>query len=209
MTVSSIAPAYGKSGYEFFLGTVPISSDGLLYIQILDQAGLPLSDNVYIDTFNDCSKNLALVRFKKNPMRGIWRLEIRKKSIADRAMGFFSTPLFTVYCSLPHFQVPPLYLELLRAPRRRTECVNFVVTGPMAPSADRAVIDLRHSHHLCGGAGHEHFLRNETLLCGQWNVLQRRHPSSFRASSMIERRVMPSRMLSVTGGVTRTSRRAP
>ncbi len=67
LTVSSIAPAYGKSGYEFFLGTVPISSEGLLYIQILDQAGLPLSDNVYINTFNDCSKNLALVRFKKNP----------------------------------------------------------------------------------------------------------------------------------------------
>jgi hypothetical protein len=67
LTVSSIAPAYGKSGYEFFLGTVPISSDGLLYIQILDQAGLPLSDNVYINTFNECSKNLALVRFKKNP----------------------------------------------------------------------------------------------------------------------------------------------
>ncbi len=67
LTVSSIAPAYGQSGYEFSLGTVPISSDGLLYLQILDQAGLPLSDNVYIDTFNDCSKNLVLVRFKKNP----------------------------------------------------------------------------------------------------------------------------------------------
>lgn len=67
LTVSSIAPAYGKSGYEFFLGTVPISSKGQLYIQILDQAGLPLSDNIYIDTFNSCSKNLVLVRFKKNP----------------------------------------------------------------------------------------------------------------------------------------------
>lgn len=67
LTVSSIAPAYGQSGYEFFLGTVPLSSKGELYIQILDQAGRPLSDNIYIDTFSDCSKNLALVRFKKNP----------------------------------------------------------------------------------------------------------------------------------------------
>jgi hypothetical protein len=66
-TVTGVAPAYGKSGYEFFLGTVPISSKGELYIQILDQAGLPLSDNITIDTFNDCSKNLVLVRFKKNP----------------------------------------------------------------------------------------------------------------------------------------------
>ena len=67
LTVSSISPAYGTSGYEFFLGTEPINSEGLLYIQILDQAGLPLSDNIYIDTFTDCSKNLVLVRFKKNP----------------------------------------------------------------------------------------------------------------------------------------------
>jgi hypothetical protein len=65
--VSGITPAYGKSGFEFKLGTVPLSSKGELYIQILDQAGLPLSNNIYIDTFNDCSKNLVLVRFKKNP----------------------------------------------------------------------------------------------------------------------------------------------
>lgn len=67
LTVSGIAPAYGKSGFEFFLGTVPISSDGLLSIQILDQAGLPLSGNIELDTFSDCSKNLVLVKFKKNP----------------------------------------------------------------------------------------------------------------------------------------------
>ena len=66
-TVSGMFPANGRSGYEFFLGAVPIPSTGLLYIQILDQSGLPLSDNVYINTYNDCSKNLALVRFKKNP----------------------------------------------------------------------------------------------------------------------------------------------
>ncbi len=67
LTVSSIAPAYGTSGYEFFLGTAPLNSKGELYLQILDQAGLPLSDNVYINTYSDCSKNLVLVRFKKNP----------------------------------------------------------------------------------------------------------------------------------------------
>ncbi|NWF64920.1 MAG: hypothetical protein HXY38_11505 [Chloroflexi bacterium] len=67
LTVSGIAPAYGKSGFEFFLGTVPISSDGLLTIQVLDQAGLPLSDPIPMDTFNDCKKNLVLVKFKKNP----------------------------------------------------------------------------------------------------------------------------------------------
>ncbi len=67
LMVSSIAPAYGKSGYEFFLGTVPMSSKGELYLQLEDQSMLPLSDRIYIDTFDDCTKNLVLVRFKKNP----------------------------------------------------------------------------------------------------------------------------------------------
>lgn len=67
LTVSGISPAFGKSGFEFFLGAVPVSSNDLLTIQILDQAGLPLSDVITIDTFSDCSKNLVLVKFKKNP----------------------------------------------------------------------------------------------------------------------------------------------
>jgi hypothetical protein len=64
--VSGVSTAYGKSGFEFFLGTVPISSNDTLFVQLLDLAGLPLSANVYIDTFNDCNKNLVLVRFKMN-----------------------------------------------------------------------------------------------------------------------------------------------
>ena len=69
--VSGASSAYGRSGFELNLGnilhlsTVPVASNGTLYLQVLDQAGLPLSDNIYINTYNDCSKNLVLVRFKK------------------------------------------------------------------------------------------------------------------------------------------------
>ena len=65
-TVSGISEEYGKSGFEFVLGETPIDSRDTLYVQLLDQAGLPLSDRVYFDTFSDCEKNLILVRFKKN-----------------------------------------------------------------------------------------------------------------------------------------------
>jgi len=65
-TVSGISPEYGKSGFEFVLGDTPVDSRDTLYVQLLDQAGLPLSDRVYIDTSSDCKKNLVLVRFKKN-----------------------------------------------------------------------------------------------------------------------------------------------
>ena len=67
LTVSSIAPAYGKSGFEFVLGTTPINSKGDLTLQLLDQAGLPLSDAIEINLSKDCESNLVLVRFKKNP----------------------------------------------------------------------------------------------------------------------------------------------
>ncbi|MBN1453330.1 MAG: hypothetical protein JW963_20110 [Anaerolineales bacterium] len=65
-TVSGVSPEYGKSGFEFVLGETPVDSRDTLYVQLLDQAGLPLSDQIYIDTFSDCEKNLVLVRFKKN-----------------------------------------------------------------------------------------------------------------------------------------------
>lgn len=64
--LSGINLEYGKSGFEFFLGTVPLNSRDDLYVQLLDQAGLPLSEKVFINTYNDCEKNLVLVRFKKN-----------------------------------------------------------------------------------------------------------------------------------------------
>jgi hypothetical protein len=56
---------YGPSGFEFSLGDVPKNSSGKLYLQLLDQAGIPISDRVYIDTFEDCEKNLILVNFKQ------------------------------------------------------------------------------------------------------------------------------------------------
>ena len=65
-TVSGVSPEYGKSGFEFVLGETPVDSRDTIYVQLLDQAGLPLSDKVYIDTFSDCEKNLVLVRFTKN-----------------------------------------------------------------------------------------------------------------------------------------------
>lgn len=68
LTVSNTAQIpYGPSGFEFKLGDAPGNSTKTLYLQLLDQAGLPLSDNLYINTYSDCNKNLVMVRFKKNP----------------------------------------------------------------------------------------------------------------------------------------------
>jgi hypothetical protein len=66
LTVSGTALDYGQSGFEFVLGDTPMSTTKLLTLQLLDQGGLPLSENIYIVTYSDCKKNLILVRYKEN-----------------------------------------------------------------------------------------------------------------------------------------------
>ncbi len=56
---------YGPSGFEFTFGDTPRDTSGDLYLQLADQAGIPISDRVYFDTFSDCEKNLILVHFKQ------------------------------------------------------------------------------------------------------------------------------------------------
>ena len=65
-TVSGINKEYGPSGFEFVLGTAPVESNDTLYVQMVDQQNIPLSDPVTIDTSTDCSENLVMVRFRRN-----------------------------------------------------------------------------------------------------------------------------------------------
>lgn len=65
-TVTGINKEYGQSGFEFVIGNAPVETKGTLYVQLVDLQNIPLSDKVVINTSSDCSKNLVLVRFKKN-----------------------------------------------------------------------------------------------------------------------------------------------
>lgn len=56
---------YGPGSYEFVLGDESIESTQTLWVQLFDQAMLPLSDQVYFDTFADCEKNLILINFNQ------------------------------------------------------------------------------------------------------------------------------------------------
>ncbi len=65
MTVSGVSQAYGPSGFEFVLGTLPLPSEDTLWIRIFDAAGMPLSDQIFFSTSSECDKNLVLVHFKQ------------------------------------------------------------------------------------------------------------------------------------------------
>ena len=56
---------YGPSGFEFTLASKPVASNQRLWIRLVDQAGIPLSDRVFFDTFSDCTKNLVVINFKQ------------------------------------------------------------------------------------------------------------------------------------------------
>ena len=65
LTLTGLATRYGAGFYEFTLANRPIASNGTLWLQVLDQQGLPMSDKVYFDTYAECEKNLILVDFEQ------------------------------------------------------------------------------------------------------------------------------------------------
>ena len=65
LSLTGVALNYGPGGYEFQLAEKPVGSKGSLWVQLLDQVGIPLSEKVAFDTFNDCGKNLILINFKQ------------------------------------------------------------------------------------------------------------------------------------------------
>jgi hypothetical protein len=65
MTLTGIALNYGRAGYEFTLADKPIASNDMLWVQLLDQIGAPISEKVYFDTYAECEKNLIIINFKQ------------------------------------------------------------------------------------------------------------------------------------------------
>lgn len=64
-TLTGVALSYGRAGYEFKLADAPVASRGQLWVQIMNQAGVPLSEQVYFDTYGACEQNLILIDFKQ------------------------------------------------------------------------------------------------------------------------------------------------
>jgi hypothetical protein len=65
MSLTGVALNYGRAGYEFKLADQPVASKKLLWVQLLDQSGGPLSDKIYFDTYDSCDKNLIIIDFKQ------------------------------------------------------------------------------------------------------------------------------------------------
>jgi hypothetical protein len=60
---TGLATDYGPGGYEIQIMDHVEDSTQAFWVQIVGQAGQPLSEQVYFDTFEDCARNLILVNF--------------------------------------------------------------------------------------------------------------------------------------------------
>jgi hypothetical protein len=63
LTLTGSASQWGPGGFEFNLAEKPILSSESLWVQVLDLEGNPLSEQVYIDTFDDCERAVVMVNF--------------------------------------------------------------------------------------------------------------------------------------------------
>jgi hypothetical protein len=62
-SLTGTEPLYGEAGYEIVLAREPLESIDTLWIQLADQANLPVSEKVYFSTSADCQHNLVLINF--------------------------------------------------------------------------------------------------------------------------------------------------
>ena len=64
-TLSGLYPAYGISGYEITLARPVQELPDTLWIQLLDENHIPVSEQIYFRPSSDCARSLILINFQK------------------------------------------------------------------------------------------------------------------------------------------------
>lgn len=65
LSLTGTSLQFGQAGYEFTIADAPLDTKDSVWVQLFDQALIPLSGRVYFNTSADCQKNLILVNFKQ------------------------------------------------------------------------------------------------------------------------------------------------
>jgi hypothetical protein len=63
LSITGLDNGYGPGGYEIMLANQPLKSTQLIWVQLKDIAGQPLSPQIYIDTSEICAENLVILNF--------------------------------------------------------------------------------------------------------------------------------------------------
>jgi len=65
LSLTGTALQYGQAGYEFTVADRPTPSREAVWVQLFDQAMIPLSNRIYFNTVEDCAQNLVLINFRQ------------------------------------------------------------------------------------------------------------------------------------------------
>ncbi len=65
LSLTGTALQYGPAGYEFTVADTLVKSKQSVWVELFDQAMIPLSGKIYFDTSADCSQNLILINFRQ------------------------------------------------------------------------------------------------------------------------------------------------
>lgn len=58
---TGLSTAYGPGGYEI---QITEQTDQLFWLQVVNDSGQPLSEQIYFNVFQDCTRNLVLINFE-------------------------------------------------------------------------------------------------------------------------------------------------
>jgi hypothetical protein len=63
LSLPGSASGYGGGGFEFLLGDAPVASENLIWIELQDPSGNPMTERTYLSTSEACEENLILVNW--------------------------------------------------------------------------------------------------------------------------------------------------
>ena len=63
LSLTGLGSVYGPGGYEIQLADRTIASQDQVWVQLKDEAGNPLSYPIYLQTYENCDKNVILLNF--------------------------------------------------------------------------------------------------------------------------------------------------
>lgn len=63
LSLPGSASGYGGGGFEFHLGDYPVASENLIWIELQDPSGNPMTERTYLSTSESCEENLILVNW--------------------------------------------------------------------------------------------------------------------------------------------------
>jgi hypothetical protein len=63
LSLTGLGSVYGPGGYEIQLADHTIASQDQVWVQLKDEAGNPLSYPIYLQTYDNCDKNVILLNF--------------------------------------------------------------------------------------------------------------------------------------------------